>query len=120
MVMDKKPMKARRVERGMVAEPIPSDADRLAYIRVLQNRSTGVSSTQADSRAAKRYDESEKLRIGLAFVGGVPKKYLCQWGEVDHRQIDNAALRYGLPAKGPTWSVLEVCHWLFRFLAEYE
>jgi len=120
VVMNKKQVEDRQVERGSVVERIASDADRLAYIRVLQNRNSGASSTQTDTRAAERYLKSEKLRTGLAFAAAVPKKYLCQWGEVDYRQIDNAALRYGLPAKGPTWSVPEVCHWLFRFLAEYE
>ena len=115
----KRPAKETSPQPASVVERIASEADRAAYIRVLQARSTGGNSTQTDIRAAKRYDDAERLRVGLLFVAAVDKNLLCKWGEVQHKQVDDAAERYGLPAKGATWSVPEVCHWLFRFLAKY-
>lgn len=114
-----KPAEPARPEPASVVEGIASAADRAAYIRVLEQRRDGTRSTQTDLRAGKRWEEAEQLRVGLAFVAAIENKYLCAWANVQRQQINNAAERYGMPAKGPTWSVPELVHWVFRFLAKH-
>ena len=88
-----------------IIEKVGSDADCQAYVRVLQDQRAKRTPKRADLRAARRYEQAKELRIGLAFVGAVPRRLLAAWAGVQNVQIDKAADRYGLPVKGPSWSV---------------
>lgn len=108
-----------KAEPVSVVEGIASAADRAAYIRVMERRRDGAASTQTDIRAAKRWEEAERLRAGLAFAAAIENKYFCAWANIQRNQVNEFADRYGLPAKGPTWSVPELVNWVARFLAKH-
>jgi len=101
-----------------IIQQVADEADRVAYIRVLQDKREGRTPKRADLRAASRFEAQRDLRLALAFVQSVPRRFLNQWAGIQNIQIDQAADRYGVPVRGPVWSVPEFVRWLFRFLAK--
>jgi len=98
---------------------IAGEQDRLAYIAVMQDRREGRESTQTKLRGAARFEKARTLQTALAFVRAVERKWLREWSGMQDKLLNDSCERYGVPVKGPVWSVPELVHWVFRFLAKY-
>lgn len=98
---------------------IASGQDRAAYVRVQQDRKLQQRSSQRDLAGARRFEKALQLEIGLQFASAVPSKFLVEWTGKQWTLLAKAADRYGVPIRGPTWSVPGVVKWLFEFLAKH-
>jgi len=115
----KVPLQNRATATGPNVRDIASSQDRAAYVRVQQNRKVNQSSTQNDLRGAQRFEKALQLEIGTRFAAAVPFKFLGEWTGRQNTLLYQAAERYGVPIRGPTWNVADVVKWLFEFLAKH-
>jgi hypothetical protein len=95
-----------------------SDRDRRLAAAARQKQAAGRRPTKAEQRALHKVTEALRYQTFLEVAAAVPKWQIIKWANRQHKTVDEASDRYGLPCIGEEIDMAEVFRWIFAFLKE--